>query len=300
MEMLDRASSCNSNTQYWRPISKNMGAKTSVPVGGSTSRDCTAKLSSHYDALAETGVQIPERGSSMLRSVQHDRWRNCTRKGKPHPCMEVEPGTNLVEFVEEMAIAAAECEPGSCSRVCEIGFNAGVSSLAWLCAAPHAQVHAFDIGEHPYSQPAATLIESAWPGRHTVTWGRSTATLPSLADRVQGAYCDFAFIDGSRAEVDVTADILNLARLASPNSIVILENCNSWGAEHGWGGFVGVNQAYLKALNVGVLAHVKQVSLGPCGQPAGWGNPRNDMKLCREMCVARFMQVGSDVAAAMR
>jgi hypothetical protein len=45
------------------------------------------------------------------------------------------------------------------TNVCEVGFNAGHSALAWLSAVPGIKVLSFDLGAHQYVRPAYEVID---------------------------------------------------------------------------------------------------------------------------------------------
>lgn len=43
-------------------------------------------------------------------------------------------------------------------RICEIGFNAGHSTIEWLVAAPEADIVTFDLFTHVYSNLSESFI----------------------------------------------------------------------------------------------------------------------------------------------
>ena len=53
--------------------------------------------------------------------------------------------------------------------VCETGFNAGHSTLAWLAGNMNTHVYSFDLGRHAYSRPMAAHLQAKFPGRLNVT-----------------------------------------------------------------------------------------------------------------------------------
>ena len=48
--------------------------------------------------------------------------------------------------------------------MCEVGFNAGFSSLVWLSAGA-GRVHSFELGQYPHSRLAAAWLQARFPGR---------------------------------------------------------------------------------------------------------------------------------------
>mmetsp|Transcript_60287 Transcript_60287/g.113758 ORF Transcript_60287/g.113758 Transcript_60287/m.113758 type:complete len:271 (-) Transcript_60287:49-861(-) len=190
----------------------------------------------------------------------------------------LEGGTDDAEFIEEQQ---AIKEVGA-KTICETGFNAGVSSLAWLCASPDITVHSFDIGRHPYIRIARDYLwEQFGKERLTLTVGDSTKTIPA-AIQAGNVSCDVAFVDGGHSFEVASADIKNFGALMSkPQGRLLVENCNAQGKKNGMGGMAHVNDAYLAALNKGIIKHERQVSTAACRGP--------DLNKCREICVASYL-----------
>jgi predicted O-methyltransferase YrrM len=68
--------------------------------------------------------------------------------------------------------------------VAEIGFNAGLSSHAFLNAG--ARVISFDLGDGGCTKPAKKLIDKKFPARHTLIYGDSRETVPEFKDQNPG------------------------------------------------------------------------------------------------------------------
>ena len=83
------------------------------------------------------------------------------------------------------AVARAAAETSQLVRVCEVGFNAGHSTLNWLAADPRTAVDAFDLGAHPSAAAAFAYLSKKYPGRLRLTLGDSRATLPRVGDNLQ-------------------------------------------------------------------------------------------------------------------
>ena len=64
------------------------------------------------------------------------------------------------------------------STVCEVGFNAGHSALAWLEGMPHVNVVSFDLGAHQYVTAAYEVLNDMYPNRLTLLLGDSAETIP--------------------------------------------------------------------------------------------------------------------------
>ena len=108
-------------------------------------------------------------------------------------------------------------------EVCEVGFNAGHSTLNWLAADPRTAVDAFDLGAHPSAAAAFAYLSKKYPGRLRLTLGDSRATLP-LVDHKKA--CDVVFIDGGHDSDVPAADLGNLAPLAARGAPLLVDNAN--------------------------------------------------------------------------
>lgn len=108
--------------------------------------------------------------------------------------------------------------------VCETGFNTGEGTVMWLSAKDSIKVYSFDIGQHSYARKMAAYIHEHFPGRHNITWGDSTKTLPTFSAANHKVKCDLVFIDGGHTYGVALADFNNFANMAYTGSIVILDN----------------------------------------------------------------------------
>ena len=280
-----------------------------APAPGIAGTRCALRdLAQLWNELHNHGVHIREAVDSV-EAGQLDGVRISAPKG---PRVEVEGGTNVPEWIEEViaaALAARSRSPDAkLVRACQTGFNAGVSALALLCALPsEVAVHSFDLGAHHYVHFAARLMDKWYPGRHTLTLGNSLVTLAAQVAALHnassssggvgvggpyqrtaaGAYCDYVFVDGGHSYQVAWGDIANFRELAAPGTTVVVENCNVWGKSGGFGGMIPVNQAYTAAIDRGLVKHYKQVSLGECDSERK-GVTRWQLQQCREMCVGKF------------
>ena len=157
-------------------------------------------------------------------------------------------------------------------RMLEVGFNAGHSAVTMLAASASASACAgtllsLDLGEHPAVAVAGAHIEASFPRCHTLVLGDSLQTIPCLAaDPGSTGLFDVLLIDGGHDEKIAAADLRNLAPLAAPGALVILDDVSP---EVYWG--VGPTLAWKEALEEG---RVEQSSLhevrDPCGPPHRW------------------------------
>ena len=192
-----------------------------------------------------------------------------------------EGGTDIKEFLEEVKLThdanrRAQVQKKSFSYICQTGLNTGFSALAFLCSTPaNVILQSFDLGAHIYISKVIPLIEELFPGRHRVILGDSTVTLPAARSNTS---CDFVFVDGGHTYDVALNDIVNFHAMAPKGAMIAVENCNCWNLAHGHGGMQSVNEAYLKAVSMGLLTHEKQISTGNC-------IGKSQMEDCREICV---------------
>ena len=113
--------------------------------------------------------------------------------------------------------------------ICELGFNAGLSAMLLLEAAPAARVISFDIDAFKWTRPAASMLQKAYPPeRFTgVVWGDSHSTIPKLKASQPDFGCDVMFIDGRKDGVGKLRHIADMTRHATrPRTVVLIDDCN--------------------------------------------------------------------------
>jgi hypothetical protein len=111
-------------------------------------------------------------------------------------------------------------------RVCQVGFNAGHSAIAFLLARPNVELVSFDLLEHPYGRPAEAFVATAFPGRHRVFAGPSNRTLLEFAMAHPEERCDLAFVDGAHTEEAAFEDLMLMSLLA-PTVVMDDVGCQS-------------------------------------------------------------------------
>ena len=112
-------------------------------------------------------------------------------------------------------------------EVCEVGFNAGHSTLLWLMQDPRVRVRAFDLGIHWYSSHVTGFFDAAFDsGRVEVVFGDSQETLPAFAASFNSSlppeFCDLIFVDGDHHFAAALSDLRNLRAAARPGHHVLL------------------------------------------------------------------------------
>jgi len=134
----------------------------------------------------------------------------------------------------EVASLARLAQTPSLSTICEIGFNAGHSSLLWLQHAPRAQLHSFDLYGMPFSPASRSFISAAFPGRVTYHAGDSKKTVAEYARSVAAGAappCDLWFVDGDHGGETPRLDFRNAMAAAKPGAIVVADDVTvGWSA----------------------------------------------------------------------
>jgi hypothetical protein len=115
--------------------------------------------------------------------------------------------------------------------MCEIGFNAGHSSMLLLLgrAATPLNFTIFDIGEHPYTKPSFEYIKSKFAHvNFEYVEGDSTVTMPKWINNNKeliGKY-DVVHVDGGHSDHCIRHDMRNADLLVKQNGIVIIDDTN--------------------------------------------------------------------------
>jgi predicted O-methyltransferase YrrM len=130
----------------------------------------------------------------------------------------------------------------------EIGFNAGISSYAFLSASPDTRVVSFDLGAHRYTRTAKKLIDKKFPNRHTIIFGDSTKTVPDYKAKNPDLRFDIAFIDGGHDYEVAKADITNMLQFCTDKTAIVMDDLTPWLR---WG--EGPMRAWTEAINAGLI-----------------------------------------------
>lgn len=148
--------------------------------------------------------------------------------------------------------------------ICETGFNGGHSALLYLLANPTAHVISFDLGKYAYTDAAAQWLAAKFPQRFELIRGDSTQTVPRLVAERPDLRCDFISVDGGHTEEVATADVWNLARIAtlSPSgdaANVLLVDDTPCMAPY----CAGPKRAWSAAVSYAVVEPIEQVRVNP-------------------------------------
>jgi len=125
------------------------------------------------------------------------------------------------------------CGKQALTKICEIGFNAGHSSMLMLLGRDKTPLDftIFDIGHHPYTKPCLNYIQSQFQHvNFTYIEGDSTSTMPKWIE-VNHAYLglyDVVHVDGGHSEHCISNDLKNADILVKNGGIIIIDDTNMW------------------------------------------------------------------------
>ena len=181
----------------------------------------------------------PNAVATLLGDVQLHQYKSaCSQlhsylgsKGVLLPQMEGST-SSFLEKLRLLRRLALEVKGGT---VCEVGFNAGHSSLMWLTAGV-SRVISFELGQYPYSGLAAGWILERFPGRLHVVLGDSLKTVPAFHKMFPKERCDLVFVDGGHLYPHASGDIKNMRLLANESAhILIVDDTNQGPVARAWG-----------------------------------------------------------------
>jgi len=141
--------------------------------------------------------------------------------------------------------------------IAEVGFNGGVSSMAFLKSRPDAHVVSFDIGTHTYIDAAKEYIDQHFPGRHELVVGNSLEAVPRYHRDNPDTRFDLAFIDGGHAYEVAKGDIVNMRPLCRPGAALIMDDLVPW-QKYG----KGPSRAWAEAIEEGLITQEELIKDG--------------------------------------
>lgn len=117
------------------------------------------------------------------------------------------------------------------TRICEIGFNAGHSTLLMLLGRDNRPIDytVFDIGDHNYMRPCFSYIESVFPNiTFELIVGDSTVEMPKWIEshkELIGQY-DVVHVDGGHYEHCIFNDMKNASLLVKNGGFIIIDDAH--------------------------------------------------------------------------
>jgi hypothetical protein len=122
------------------------------------------------------------------------------------------------------------CGKQAKTRICEIGFNAGHSSMLMLLGRDKTPLNftIFDIGHHLYTKPCLEYIKLQFP--HIIfeyIEGDSTVSIPEWINHNKYTF-DVIHVDGGHSEHCISNDLMNADKLICHKGIIIIDDTNFW------------------------------------------------------------------------
>lgn len=123
------------------------------------------------------------------------------------------------------------CGKQGITRMCEIGFNAGHSTMLMLLGRETTPIEftIFDIGHHAYTRPCVDYIKDNFQHvQFEYVEGDSTVIMPLWIDThkdVENTY-DVVHVDGGHNEHCISNDMKNADRLVKKGGLVIVDDTN--------------------------------------------------------------------------
>jgi hypothetical protein len=123
------------------------------------------------------------------------------------------------------------CGKQAITKMCEIGFNAGHSTMLLLLGRDKTPLDftIFDIGEHAYTKPCLNYMKSKFTHiNFDYIEGDSTLTMPAWINtyRSQIGLYDVVHVDGGHSENCIFNDMKNADLLVKRGGIVIIDDTN--------------------------------------------------------------------------
>jgi hypothetical protein len=121
------------------------------------------------------------------------------------------------------------CGKQAVENICEIGFNAGHSTMLMLLGRDNSPLNftIFDIGHHLYTKPSLNYIKSQFSHvNFEYVEGDSTIVMPEWINQHKeliGKY-DVVHVDGGHDEHCISNDIKNADILVKINGIIIIDD----------------------------------------------------------------------------
>lgn len=122
---------------------------------------------------------------------------------------------NTFYFIDKVRTLSKYADDPRVSTICEIGFNAGHSTVNWLNSNPKASLVAFDVVRYLYTSAAVNAIYSLFPNRNfLLITGDSNQSVPRASHLLHSS-CNILFIDGGHTYDIALADLIHMRPLAN-------------------------------------------------------------------------------------
>ena len=162
--------------------------------------------------------------------------------------------------------------------VCEIGYNAGHSSLNALLSKEESKVYSFDIGDHleSYLRHSYELLDHTFPERLTLILGDSATTIPVFAKTRPDVKCNLIFVDGGHTKEQVMKDLEAFRGMVNQtHHVLVVDDTDFPDVQAGWHDYI----------EMGLAVEHKKVSSRKCsGYKLDWFEPYKTDQLVPTEC----------------
>jgi len=169
------------------------------------------------------------------------------------------------------------------SQVCEVGFNCGHSTAAFLEASSAVRVRNFDLPDPRWGEQAYKFFRHRYPrNRLQIIEGDSSKTIPSFVSTKPRAHrCDLLVVDGLHTYEGSLLDLIRMLPMAECNATVVFDDvcdplaCTAVVHTPSSSGFVqnkavvGPTQAWEAAKQLGVVRELARFDLPDRGFAIG-------------------------------
>ncbi len=123
------------------------------------------------------------------------------------------------------------CGKQAKTKICEIGFNAGHSTMLMLLGRDNTEIDytIFDIGHHLYTKPCLEYIKSKFNHvKFEYIEGDSTVKMPEWINENQESKrtYDVVHVDGGHTQHCINNDMMNADLLVRKDGIIIVDDTN--------------------------------------------------------------------------
>lgn len=138
---------------------------------------------------------------------------------------------NVYESLYTKQLNLFWCGKQAITKICEIGFNAGHSTMLLLLGRDKTPLDftIFDIGHHAYTKPCVNYIKSQFSHiNFEYIEGDSTLTMPLWinANKKHIGLYDVVHVDGGHSEYCVSNDMRNADLLVKRGGLIIIDDTN--------------------------------------------------------------------------
>ena len=108
------------------------------------------------------------------------------------------------------------------NNVCETGFLAGHNSFQWLTAKPEVTVYSFEDAKFNWTEDLAIFLSAEFPDHFFFYEGETVKEIENFAQKHNKTRCDVIYVDSSKPEAVLQAEIDAFRKIANPHENLIV------------------------------------------------------------------------------